>query len=544
MSTKYGKIFSTKVMPQNQAIPGSTQVANSAGGFSYKIDDWARLVRFLVLGSESGTYYISQRKLTVENAETVRRCIADDGPRVVSETVFISQAGRAAKNDAAIFVLAMAAKLGDDATRRAARAALPSVCRTGTHLMRFADYAEAFGGWGRGMRNAVARWYNDKPAGKLAYQLVKYQSRDGWSNRDLLRLSHAKPPSDVHNALFSWVTQGTLPGNSNDLNSDAIAFVQAFDRAKLVTDERDLIALIRDHGLPREAIPTQFLTSARVWEALLDSIPMTAMIRNLANMTRAGLLTQHSAATKLVSARLADADRIKRARIHPIAVLAALTTYQAGKGARGKHTWSPVRAVVDALDRAFYISFGNVEPTGKRMLLALDISGSMAWGSICGVPGLTPSVGSAAMSLVTAATESDYGFVAFTTKLRELSISPRQRLDDVVKTISNLPMGGTDCAQPMLWALEKKVKVDAFVIYTDSETWAGKMHPSQALRRYREKMGIGAKLVVVGMTSNGFSIAKPDDGGMLDVVGFDTSAPSIISDFIRGLAKSVGTPPT
>ncbi len=43
----------------------------------------------------------------------------------------------------------------------------------------------------------------------------------------------------------------------------------------------------------------------------------------------------------------------------------------------------------------------------------------------------------------------------------------------------------------------------------------------QALRDYRKKTGIAAKLVVVGMVSNGFSIADPDDGGMLDVVGFD-----------------------
>jgi len=75
--------------------------------------------------------------------------------------------------------------------------------------------------------------------------------------------------------------------------------------------------------------------------------------------------------------------------------------------------------------------------------------------------------------------------------------------------------------------------VDAFVVYTDSETWAGKIHPAQALREYRQRTGIPAKLVVVGMVSNGFSIADPTDGGMLDVVGFDAAAPALIADFIR-----------
>ncbi len=74
----------------------------------------------------------------------------------------------------------------------------------------------------------------------------------------------------------------------------------------------------------------------------------------------------------------------------------------------------------------------------------------------------------------------------------------------------------------MLWALENDVEADAFVIYTDSETWAGAIHPVEALARYRQKTGIPARLIVVGMTSNGFSIADPNDAGMLDVVGFST----------------------
>jgi 60 kDa SS-A/Ro ribonucleoprotein len=66
--------------------------------------------------------------------------------------------------------------------------------------------------------------------------------------------------------------------------------------------------------------------------------------------------------------------------VHPVALLAALRTYQAGRGARGRHSWNPVREVVDALDAAFYTAFGNVEPAGTRLLLALDVSGSMTWG--------------------------------------------------------------------------------------------------------------------------------------------------------------------
>jgi 60 kDa SS-A/Ro ribonucleoprotein len=207
-----------------------------------------------------------------------------------------------------------------------------------------------------------------------------------------------------------------------------------------------------------------------------------------------------------------------------------------------------VAQVVDALDGAFYLAFANAPSTGKRVMLALDVSGSMG-APVHGLPSVSCREAAAAMALVTAAREPRHRFVAFTTGtypsmwsathgsaydtgLSPLAVSPRQRLDDVVASISDLPFGGTDCALPMVEALKHRWAVDVFVVYTDSETWAGSIHPAEALREYRERTGIAAKLVVVAMASNGFSIADPDDAGMLDVVGFDAATPQVIGDFM------------
>lgn len=279
---------------------------------------------------------------------------------------------------------------------------------------------------------------------------------------------------------------------------------------------------------------------------------MGAMIRNLAVMTRVGVVAPGSAGAARVLEALGDVECLRRARVHPLAVLLAQRTYVAGRGVRGRGEWTPVAQVVDALDAAFYATFGNVRPAGRRCLLALDVSGSMGSGYVAGSVGLTPRDASAAMALVTAATEPSHeivgffagedgvdfsqsaGFAGWRSGLTPLAISPRQRLDDVVQTVSGLPFGGTDCALPMLYAIEREREVDTFVIYTDSETWAGDVHPAQALREYREQSGIEARLVVVGMVSNGFSIADPEDPGMLDVVGFDTATPQVISGFAAG----------
>jgi 60 kDa SS-A/Ro ribonucleoprotein len=523
----------TRATPQHEKILGSDQVRNSAGGFAWKMTDWRRLDRFLVLGTEGGTFYIGERQLTLDNAHALLRVIEADGARVIRRIVEISDAGRAPKNDPALFALALAAAKGDLATRKAALDALPKVARTGTHLLHFAQYVEGFRGWGRGLRTAVQTWYA-QPVDRLAYQAVKYRQRDGWAQRDLLRLGHPKAPDEQHQALYHWMVKGWDWVGDEPHPDPALRLIWAFERIQRATSVVEAVQLIREYRLPREAVPTHFLAAPAVWEALLETdMPMTALIRNLATLTRVGLLVPGSDVTRRLIAQLGDVERLHAARIHPIAVLAALKTYAQGKGERGKSTWTPVPQVVDALDGAFYATFQNVEPTGKRWLLALDVSGSMGVGTVSGVPGLTPRVASAAMALITAATEQHHTFLGFAHELIPLKISPRQRLDDVVAAISGIPFGGTDCALPMVWAIEHKAKVDVFVVYTDSETWFGQIHPMQALRQYREKLGIRAKLIVVGMTSNGFSIADPDDAGALDVVGFDSAVPSVMADFVR-----------
>ena len=551
----YLKRHGTLRVPQSVPIPGSGQVPNSAGGFAWAVDDWARLRRFLILGSEGGSYYASEKNLTRKNAKAVAACVAEDGLRTVAEIVAVSTDGRAPKNDPAILALALAAGRGDEATRKAALEALPHVCRTSTHLFQFATFVEAFRGWGRSLRRGVGRWYAEQPIDALAYQAVKYRQREGVTHRDLLRLAHpatsvsARNPtievSDEHGRLFEWIARG---GSTAGLPR----IVQGFVRSQSAATPAETAELVREYRLPREAVQSEHLTSREVWEALMEDMPMTALIRNLATMTRVGVLTPGSAARAKAIEQLGDTERIRRARIHPIAVLAALRTYQSGRGARGKHRWNALGGVVDALDAAFYASFGNVEPSGRRLLLALDVSGSMTAGDVGGVPGLTPRDASAALALVTAATEEEPEIVGFFTGkggflkrgrplhwgyqdgLTPLSISSRQRLDDAVKAVSDLPFGGTDCALPMLYAQALEREIDTFVIYTDSETWAGNIHPADALRAYRRASGIDASLVVVGMVSNGFSIADPNDGGMLDVVGFDTATPQLISDFARG----------
>ena len=545
----YLKNFSTKQTPQSQSIPGSNQVPNSAGGFAWEVDKWERLNRFLILGSEGGSYYASEANLTIENATGVLECISENGLRTVETIVDISTNARAPKNDPAIFALALCASQGDDATRKLALDNIPTVCRTGTHLFTFCTFVQQFRGWGRGLRNAVAAWYEGKDLGNLSYQLIKYRQRDGWTHRDVMRQCHPKANNTDQNLVFAWAAHKEGEGG-RPKDHLLPQNIRGFEKAQRSKSAHETAELIRTYELPREALQTEHLKSPEVWEALLyaggfHGMPLTAMIRNLATMTRVGLLAPASAATQRVTEVLSNAEAIKAARVHPIAVLAAEMTYAGGHGQRGTNTWNPIPQIVDALDDAFYMAFDNVEGTGKSRLMALDISGSMGWSSVAGIPGLTPRIASAAMAMVGMKSGDPYEVVVFASGrnyrdhgygrgVEAVPLSPRQRLDDVLNSIDQMYAGGTDCALPAIYAKENKREVDVIEIFTDSETWAGSIHPSQALEEYRRQSGRDTKQIVYGMVSNGFTIADPNDSRQLDVVGFDTAVPTVVESFIKG----------
>jgi 60 kDa SS-A/Ro ribonucleoprotein len=528
---------------QTAPIPGreADMTANSAGGFVFPVDDFARLRRFLILGSEGGSFYIREQPLTRENAEAVIRCLAHDGPRAVQIITEISEQGRAPKQGPTLYALALACtpSYADERTRAAAFAALPRVVRTGTHLFTFCSFVDDLRGWGQGLKRAIARWYSAKDDDALAYQLVKYRQREGWTHRDVLRSAH--PRDGVSNpwraALYDWACGRGTPDDEFSYPQA----IKAFERAQRAGSPREIVGLIERFGntLPHEAIPTQFKADPSVWAALLEAgMPMGAMLRNLKNMTVHGTLRPLSEAERIVVESFKDAELVRKSRLHPMSILIALSTYANGgapvrswfgPGYTSRETWDPNRRVVDALNTAFYSAFPNVEPAGRRFALGIDVSGSM--GAPLGHSPLSCAEGAGAMAMAIEYAEPRVHTLGFATDIRDLGITHRDTLDQTMRRISGLNFGGTDASALMRHCLRKGIEVDTFVVLTDNETYAGSIHPSQAVKQYRRETGIDARLAVVGMVSNGFTIADPRDAGMLDVVGFDSATPAIISDF-------------
>lgn len=534
----------TRNTPQSEAIPGRTMVQNRGGGFVFEVDKWERLRRFLILGSEGGTYYAGETELTKESVEGIIACYREDRAATVEMIKDVSLKGSAPKNDFAIYALAACAGAQredgkpDVATRQLALRALTDVCRTGTHLFQFVDYVKQFRGWGQSLQQAIQNYYLHTPLRNLTFQVLKYQNRVGWSHRDLLRKSRPKVTSAAANAagrraLFDYLVRG-LKDMKEDAN-ELMVLVSAFEQAK-TAEKAQLINLIKEYELTREMVPTQFLDDKDVVAALFEKQPLHAMVRNLGQMSKIGLMTPGSQIARQVATKLGDRELIRRSRLHPMAILIALKVYAQGHGFLGKGTWTAVPGVIDALDEAFYLAFDNVTPTGKHLRIAIDGSGSMT----CAIQGGRKQGGSpldcrqaaTALALVIAHTEPSYEIVGFNDRVFDLPITKKDTLRSAISTLEKHVRGtATDVAAPILGYT--RTEAEGFVTLTDNETWKGKIHPTQALAQYRERSGKAAKFVSVGMATNSYSVADPGDAGQMNVVGFDASAPPVIADFLR-----------
>lgn len=523
MSTNYSKHVSSKSTPQNKPIFGRTdQVKNNAGGYVFKVNDNHVLDRFILLGTEGGTYYVGEQKLTVENATTIVAAIKADGLNVLKKVKELVT--RAPKRDPAIFVLALLTTYGNQEVKNESYKAIKDVCKTSTHLFTFCQNIQDLRGWSRGLRKGVAAFYTSKTSDQIAYQMVKYRQRNGWTHKDVIKLSHPSVQEHTMNSLFSYAI-----GKTTD---PEFSLINAFESAQKCVEKSqitELVELIETHDLTWEMVPTKMLNNKEVLVALLNEMPLTALIRNLNRMTKAGLFDSNlDSNTKLVVSKLTNIDLIKKAGLHPINILNSMKNYARGFGDKGSLTWTPNQKIVDALEEAFELSFKTVEKTNKNILVAVDISGSMS--AQINKMNLSAKEAASALSLTFVKSEPNVDLIWFDTQAYKPKIGARSSYNEVLANTPN--GGGTDCSLAYSYAIQAPQMYDAIIMLTDNETWAGKDHTVQLFERYK-KVNPNCKHIVVGMAANNYSVLVDSNPNVLHVAGFDLSIPALINNFIK-----------
>jgi 60 kDa SS-A/Ro ribonucleoprotein len=378
----------------------------------------------------------------------------------------------------------------------------------------------------------------------LAFQAVKYGHRQGWHMADWLREAHmgarkCAPLNPEHRLLYDWIMEQRQARNERSPRygqhtDTGLGIITGYEAVQMEKDPARVAALVREHRLPWECIPSEFARDLQVQGALFERMPPTATIRQLGRLTGLGLLAPGSEHVKTACARITDGVRLARARVHPMAVYLALRTYQAGQGVRGHLSWRPVPEIVAALEAAFFAAFRARPKSQVKVVVGVDCSGSMWEGQVSGVPGLSAAEAASVMAFLQTRGNPNASVVAFSTYPQEVQFGRVETLAQIEAASKGWGVdGGTDCAQPMLWALQHRHDAEGFAVWTDDETWAGSLHPVEAVSAYRRQWGLRSKLVVASMVAHGYRTAgAQDDAGMLQVIGLDEAAPGIIDDFL------------
>jgi 60 kDa SS-A/Ro ribonucleoprotein len=536
--------------PQTRAIPGrATEMApNAAGGFGFLQPSLQVLERFLILGTAGGTFYVDESTLVTDVAPVVERALVEHPAASFDLIIDVLRRRRAVRMDAAIFALALwFAKVDPDVRtailhggERARWRDAVAAIETGSQLLLFVSYWCQLRGLGRSIKSYLRDWYVTRDVASIEYQVLKYANRHGFTHRDLLRIAHIPlgrdPEASARHDLFAAVCLRDRPSPPKDeatrvrrplMLSDRWHAVEWFRSGAADTaSPQALRTMIQSHRLSHDMLPSTMLAHDHVWHALAPQMPAHALLRNLATLTRRGVFGPAVLATPDFIALL---ERIRDLTVHPLHLLKAQRVYASG-GAGGLSQaapFTPDSRVVNALSDAINRRFEAVTPIAARMLVGVDVSGSMEGSASVERLFSCRELAIATACWLTRAAEAAHQpcrVIGFDTQLTELPVvHARASVWDAMRHVVN--GGGTDATQPIRAALDPAAPTfDAIVLLTDNDSWRGFGHVTQLMAEYRRLRNPSAKLVVFSMVTGKTMLADPTSPLDFAFVGWDAAS--------------------
>ena len=561
--------------------------------YTVSIEEYIR--RILILGTIKNKYNSTTNKLDPEAELYIKTQIElGNGQQILTivEDIYIS--GRAPKQDMTFMIHALLCRTTDIVLRKNALELLKKYRTLSQIYLWKTFHADILNdgvkskGYGRAVKRVINQWILSQSAKQLAYQVTKYQQRGKWGITHIMQCAHPKTGSGDDRIFINKITgtpyvkkikQPSIDATTTDLvlrytiygyeemvklaskynllETNEFKYLTAINWAKTCKDLNDeniltLIENIQSFELTREQISTESLGILDVQKALLVNkdktkitMPFTALLRNLSNLTRLGVFEDREI-LELVLKHFNNQEIIIKARIHPVNILLAWFTYRTGYSDLSKHTWIPNLEIINILEKMFYLSFKTIEPTGKRICILIDASGSMTSPSVC--KAITNAEAAAVLAMTISRAEANtkqpvqHTFYLFTSKkynnvkdagLTNVSdlIHSKATFTEVLSAVQRSDWASTDISLGITEAIKFKQMYDAFIVITDNDVNSG-IKPSDALKQYRDIMKIDAKLAVIATQGSDISIADPNDKGMMDFVGFDTHAPKMLQEFI------------
>lgn len=395
-----------------------------------------RFVQTLVTNTFGDTFYADRHDLIAE-AEAIHTAMVAADPLFASKALVYARTKGYMRTQPIYGLVRLWEKAPE-----LAEAAFPKVVHTPNDLRDFtvmlmarrrAAGRSSIGG--RRVKRMIGNWLLHLDE----YRVVKYGSdtKVGFTLRDLLRIAH--PEAGKKLPLFDYIMRAA-PERKVDLSE--LPQIRAYEAFKAATTDDERVKWITEGRLPHEVVTTAIKDSKPCWNALVQQMPIFALLRNLATLERHGVLKDNR---KWIVDRLTDEKTIRKSMILPFRFVEAK-----------KHVEDP--RVQDALRDAVDIAFGNVPEVQGRTAVLIDRSGSMreymTVASLFGVCLMRKA-------------NLDGRVLLFDDKLEELAVSKRDSLLTQAEAVH--ARGGTCTALPMAKLLEDQDKVDNIILITDEQ---------------------------------------------------------------------------
>jgi hypothetical protein len=214
----------------------------------------------------------------------------------------------------------------------------------------------------RGVADAARRLYNERAA--LRYDGLSRQIRMA----DVIELTHPSPRDTWQSALFRYLLDRRHHDDARADTDVLPILAAAADLDALPVEERRTVlrargpAALADAGFSWERLSGWLPggMDAEAWQAVIPSMGVMALVRNLRNFDEAGI---GNAAVDAVINKITDTNELARARLFPYQVWAAYKNAPSDNWKR-------------ALGRTLELTIGSI-PALDGTLVVIDTSGSM-----------------------------------------------------------------------------------------------------------------------------------------------------------------------
>lgn len=484
--------------------PPATAV-NEAGGAAYSRDPEAALALYAATGCLSGTFYAGA---DTQLAEVLALCRQVSSEFVMKTALYARRLAHM-KDMPALLMAVLAARDGDRLEEAFGR-----VIDNGRMLRSFVQIVRSGVTGRKSLGSRPKRLMQQWLERTSVEQILSAAIGDKPSLADIVRMVHPKPQDKAREALYAWLIGRPY------LEESLPELVRVFESFK------------KAPGAEVPELPFQYLTALSLtcahWKQIARRASWQTTRMNLNTFRRHGVF-EDAEMVGVVVKRLKDEGEIDRARVFPFQLMTAYRA--AGNGMP--------QEIVDALQDAMEIATRNVPKLRGNVVVAVDVSGSMA-SAISGFrPGSTSVVNCVQVAALIAAcikrSNPSARIVPFAEAVRSIHLNAGDTVMTQAGQLAAMVGGGTAVSAPLAMLNREKAKVDVLVIVSDNQSWIDSRVAggTETMRQWSEiKLRCPqAKMACIDLQPN-LTSQTLQQQDILHVGGFSDAVFSVLQDFV------------